>query len=91
MHTPGPWHAGGVFDPNGFDPTQWIWSKTQEGDQSGVVIANGVRMRDVSLLASAPELLEALTWCVANSGECLGDHPKRIAAYAMLLIKATGE
>jgi hypothetical protein len=28
---------------------------------------------------------ESLTWCTENDGECLGDHPKRLAVYAELL------
>lgn len=30
-------------------------------------------------------LRAALAWCVENEGECLGDHPKRLAAYKELI------
>ena len=30
-------------------------------------------------------LRAALAWCVENEGECLGDHPKRLASYKELI------
>jgi hypothetical protein len=44
------------------------------------------------LIAAAPDLLEALRFCVQNDGgECLGDHPAKLAQARAAIRKATGE
>ncbi len=58
-HTPGPWHCAGIFNPDSPSATQWIWGPTEKGNSSGTVIARDVALRDVPLIAAAPELLEA--------------------------------
>jgi len=43
------------------------------------------------LFTAAPQLLEALKFCIANDGgECLGDHTARFAAARAAVAKATG-
>lgn len=38
--TPGPWHVGGMFNPDSPTPTQNVWSKPDPGKHSGFVIAS---------------------------------------------------
>jgi hypothetical protein len=38
-----------------------------------------------ALKLQVAELIEALTWCVNNNGECLGDHMQRLNTFRTLL------
>lgn len=40
------------------------------------------------IVAQHSDLVAALTWCVKNDGECLGDNPNRLAQYRKLIAKA---
>jgi hypothetical protein len=47
-------------------------------------------LRDQAMLVRAPRnperaLKQALMWCVANDGECLGDHPKILSRFREIL------
>jgi hypothetical protein len=56
----GPWHTGGIFNPNSDDPRVWIWTPVPAGAQSGEVVAKDVRPRDAQLICAASELLSLL-------------------------------
>lgn len=57
-HTPGPWHEGGIFNPDSAHPTVNIWTEAATGNQSGDVIAFDVSLRNAKLIAAAPDLLK---------------------------------
>lgn len=57
--TPGPWHAGGIFNPDSAHPTVNIWGPTPRGAQSGQVVAESVTLANATLILAAPELLKA--------------------------------
>lgn len=44
------------------------------------------QMANARLLAAAPALRDALLWCVAFDGECLGDYPAKRAKFEALLL-----
>ncbi len=87
-HTPGPWVASP--DPNG-SPTDWVIGTTNESRPiDEVAVCNA---RDASLIAAAPELLEAL------EGLCglaelrpghLQDYKAAVAAARNAITKAKG-
>lgn len=80
--TPGPWKP--TATPGG-------WDGVREPGGALICSLNLNNSANMLLLAAAPELLAALAWCVANDGECLGDHRKRLSAYAELVLRASGE
>jgi hypothetical protein len=80
-HTPGPWS----FNAQGN-------TLCQEGAPiSGFVCGlNDVAPANIRLIKAAPELLGLACWVVENEGECIGDHPKMLAAFRAVVEKAIG-
>jgi 5'-deoxynucleotidase YfbR-like HD superfamily hydrolase len=91
-HTPGPWKHG-----KGVDGHYRIYRRKSVICQFGEGIDEDWRecknsKANARLIASAPDLLEALRFCVQHDGgECLGDHPARLAQARAVIRKATGE
>lgn len=81
MHTPGPWSVGGK-------PSLKIWSGYKPGH--GDVIAEVWRSGEVNanLIASAPELFEALSALIDDFGDANGPLIDKAKA---ALAKARGE
>lgn len=42
------------------------------------------------LHSEGTSVLNELKWCVENDGECLGDHPQRLAAARQAILRAQG-
>lgn len=90
--TPGPWDAGWwgclLRDLHNFAPS-FIEEERREGfGYPGY--GYGDEYADGRLIAAAPELYEALEWCVNHNGECLGDHATKLAEANEALAKARG-
>lgn len=64
-------------------------------DADGVYIAStwaGPNEEHARLMAAAPDLLEALQFCIQyDGGQCLGDYPARLSQARYAIAKATGE
>jgi hypothetical protein len=68
-HTPGPWHCGGIFEPNSARPTSNVWGPTPPGMQSGNIVCCNATIPDARLIAAAPDLAEALLDLLADSDD----------------------
>ena len=80
-HTPGPWSC----QPIGDETECNILGSRRE-------LVATVADCDARLIAAAPDLLAALQFCVLyDGGNCLGDHPKRLALARAVIARATGE
>lgn len=64
MSTPGPWHLGGIFEPNSDRPTSNVWGPTPPGMQSGNIVCCNATVPDARLIAAAPDMAEALRACI---------------------------
>jgi hypothetical protein len=86
-HTPGPW----TFDKDDLG----IWINSPAYPQPIAKMGKSTVFpteANARLIAAAPDLLEALRFCVQNDGgECLGDHPAKLAQARAAIRKATGE
>lgn len=60
LSTPGPWHVGGVFNPNSEHPRANVWGPVPPGMQSGNIVCFEARLHDAELIAAAPMMLDAL-------------------------------
>lgn len=70
-HTPGPWHMGGIVNPDGPSATCSVWGPTPKGMQSGEWICRNVSLKNGPIIAAAPDLAEALAWMVKK----IDDYP----------------
>jgi hypothetical protein len=65
LHTPGPWNDDGQFivakDPNGKHPDIYI-AEIAEQDSEGRVASPDQQVANASLIASAPDLFDALEY-----------------------------
>ena len=96
-HTPGPWQGGlQISSSKGSNIIAHIQTRTKK--LSGYSNANGVyhyeALANAQLIAAAPELLEALVFCLSfltanNDGE--DDVVERIKTAKSAILKATGE
>ena|ERR1700722_1710591 len=93
-HTTGPWHA---WDRGiGWEVHAGIGTTCEmknDADCRGPI--NGefretFTEADARLIATAPELLNALRWSINHEGECLGDYPEILEAAKTLLAKVEG-
>lgn len=102
-HTPGPWEASFTDCLGG--PASYCRIRPVSGEMFGYftsleiatmnIMGEAEQQANARLIAAAPELLEALSMCVASMKSCLPDfNPHDQAAYdaAMSAIaKATGD
>ena len=58
--TPGPWHTGGIFDPDGPRPTVHVWGSATPGTQSGTIVAQNCTIADAKFITKASQLAELL-------------------------------
>jgi hypothetical protein len=59
-HTAGPWHTGGIFEPDSDRPSANVWGPTFPGMQSGNIVCCNATVADARLIAAAPDMAEAL-------------------------------
>ena len=87
-----------VIDCRHLNGAWWIEvDHPRQGNFSIAEVRNGCDEADevcsaeanAALIATAPELLSALKWCVKRHGECLDDNPEELKRAKAVILKAT--
>lgn len=91
-HTPGPWDLFIIASERGI--SYRVFAEKPGGGSIDIahLPAEWSKVDNARLIKVAPDLLKIARWAVENDGgECLGDHPKRLAAARAAIAEAEGD